>query len=133
MRGYFLGLFQENPHWLDETSNRAPLEQWQHDFPHELMTSNIRSSLSNVKSLLRRGDLRLDGRTRKARNGAMPRRLAPSRSRLKSLENLENLIDHCLFLARQQPGEELARVIVHLRLARNSVVIEGAHSAPRGD
>lgn len=130
VRRYFIELFNSRPELLRELTNEAAIAQWVKDHPGKKCTSSIKSGISNVKSELR-GKMGLGKLRRKRRKGrpagnangivmqGSGRKLSAS-----ALEKLEILIDECLTQARQTQGDELAKVIQHLRLARNTVVFK---------
>ena len=125
MSGYWRKLFDNNPRYLRIRSNAALREQWEKDHPGKKCTASIKSSISNVKTFVRKqlGMPRL-----RRRRGKRGRRLdgvvQPTGRRLSgsALEKLEVLIDECLNQARQHDDGALGKVIQHLRMARNTVV-----------
>jgi hypothetical protein len=128
--GYFRRIFEENQHWLDMGTNDEVVARWEADHPGEKMTDNIKSSMSNAKSIMRKKYGKVKRRKGGRRKGAAAAaaavatavKVAKPRSLMGVLEKLEGMVDDCLQLARQQNNEELTDVIRNLRLARNSVV-----------
>ena len=123
--GYFRKLFRENPKLLKTRSNDEVLSRWLVDHPDEKeVPARVKQGLANVKSVMRSKK-----RTRKASKMAaveLPSAttvLAPRKAIKKApLETLEERIDECMILAREQGVEELASIIALLRRARNEVV-----------
>lgn len=122
-RAYFKLLFTHNPDWLADKNNEAPLAQWVKDHPKEELTNNIKSSMSNIKSELRKGQ-----------GTSTPRKSSPSRQapvakgNLKHLELLEEKLDDVLMLARQHDEAAFSNLIKHIKQARTSVVLQLAKS-----
>jgi hypothetical protein len=132
--GYFKRVFAENPKWLKGRSNEEVLKRWEADHPGEKVTASIKNGLSNIKSVLRsKGRRRAK---RKAAEAAPPGQGSPSvlsstsshgitagaKGAGRRLEQLEEMIDECVSLARATDREALSEVIDHLRRARNRVV-----------
>lgn len=112
--GYFRQLFTDHPGLLSETTNVAILARYRAD--HGLaedaeLPDSIKNNLANMKSVMRK-KLRKGGK-------AAPKAARGSAGRL---EQLEELIDDCLTLARTIDREGLDAVINQLRRARNEVV-----------
>ena len=109
---------------LDTRSNDELLSRWLADHPSETeVPEKIRQNLSNVKSVLRKGQ-RKGGRKQEERKiaaGGAPTPKAPRRAE-DSLVALEEHIDDALTLAKAIDREGLQSVISHLRRARNEVV-----------
>jgi hypothetical protein len=120
--GYFRTIFEKRPSLLDSGSNKELLEKWLSDHPGiESVPSNVKQILANLKSVLRK-KVR-SGKFVPANSTAPAPALAKATTvALRSLEALEEHIDDCLSLAKQQDREALAEVIKHLRVARNKVV-----------
>lgn len=129
---WFSKLFDRRPDLLDSRKNDEIFTIWLQEHPtYKEVPHNIKNILSNVKSQKRRekeGGRKGKGKgKRKARakvqaapsNGAAPKVVKTS---VRGLEKLEEMIDHCLSLARGEAPEELEAVIHHLRKARNQVV-----------
>jgi hypothetical protein len=122
---YFRRIFKENPKLLKIRSNEEVLQRWLMDHPgHKEVPENVKQGLSNVKSILRSKRRR---RGRKPGSTDSPvQEAAPTGSQhrvsARSLEQLEGLIDECLWTARGLDPEGLASVIALLRRARNEVV-----------
>jgi hypothetical protein len=129
-RSYFKKVFSEHPEWLEDSSTEAVLARWQKDHAGKELTASIKSSLSNIKSQLRKDKgLRKKGRRkgrRRARVAAASaveaRKAGSRRLSTHALEKLETMIDSCLSHARIQATNDLAGIIHHLRLARNTVI-----------
>jgi hypothetical protein len=123
--GYFRRIFDENPKLLKERSNDVILQRWLADHPgHSEVPGNVKANLANLKSTLRK---------KTGKQGRKPRveatseaALSQPRARLdkRRLEELEHQIDEALQAAKATDREGLARVIQHLRAARNLVVME---------
>ncbi len=128
--GYFRRLFDENPKLLRAGNNNKLYDRWLADHPGETMVpENVKQGLSNVKSQVRKQRGKR-GRPRKATAAvavvAVP--VAATRVRTASragLEQLEHQIDECLTAAKSIDRDSLGKVIHHLRLARNGVVLQG--------
>lgn len=123
---YFRKLLEKRPDLVKNRSNEEIYDIWLTDHPgHKEVPTKVRNILSNIKSQLRNKKKR--GRKRKAKakaaatNGAVARGVVKSTS-TRSLEKLEEMIDDCLSLARNEAPQELETVIQHLRKARNQVV-----------
>ncbi len=119
---YFRQLFQENPRWLRERSNDKVIERWLQDHPDQAeMPKNVRNTLANVKSSMRKRGRKL----KRAADGAAPPAVpaAPdgagtrARGQDRGLEALELQIDECLTLARTLDRGGLEDVIRLLRRA----------------
>src|SRR4051812_48597215 len=75
--GYFRQLFAENPEWIHETSNDIILARYRQDkdlAPDAPLEKNIRQSLANVKSDIRKREREGDGEQggRGRRGAAIP-------------------------------------------------------------
>jgi hypothetical protein len=126
MAAYFTQLFKENPDWLKSGTNGPIIQRWEKDHPGERFNDRVRGSLANTKSVLRR-KLGIRRRRRGRRRMAAAAESAPanrSTYRLHNLEHLELAIDDCLSTARKLDAEKLEKVIKHLRVARNEVVMQ---------
>ena len=121
--GYFRKVFEENPKLLKTRSNDEVLQRWLKDHPGETeVPPQVRNSLMNVKSLLRkrgRKRVRLQEEERERATGV---KAAPRTKVSSGLEDLEEHIDECLTVAKLLDREGLAHVIRLLRQARNEVV-----------
>src|SRR5436190_3637498 len=99
---YFRRVFAENPKLLDTRSNDELFARWLADHPGETeVPERVRQNLSNVKSVLRKGQ-RKSGKKKQARAeeaGAPPRPPAPRRV-TDALAGLEEQIDDALTLAK---------------------------------
>jgi hypothetical protein len=130
--GYFRTVFGQRPEWLGEKSNDAILARYREDHgmaPGAEIDKKIKQNLANLKSVLRKqGRQKRRGRPRKdavATSGGVAVLVAPVAARkapASKLETLEELIDDCLTVARNQDREGLRDVILLLRKARNAVV-----------
>src|SRR4051794_17204434 len=126
--GYFRNVFEENPALLKEKSNQELLDRWLKDHPDQTeVPKNIKTSLSNLKSVLRSKGRRKGKAKKESGAGQEGHGLVavPSSSRSKRTHHLEMLevqIDDCLRNARNLEDEALAGVIVLLRRARNEIV-----------
>lgn len=124
--GYFRRVFAENPRLLEERSNDALYQQWLRDHPgHTEVPQSVKNSLQNIKSVLRHQKPKKGRRAQPAPVAAaeaapLPRPKVPARS----LEELEGMIDECLFVARGLDAEGLRSVIDLLRSARNGVILQ---------
>ena len=127
--GYFRRIFREDRTLLKQGTNAAVLERWLQDHPgHKAVPDNIKATLHNLKSVLRRK--RKQRRAEKAQ--APPAAVvsvalaapgpAAARRAGAALGRLEEEIDACLGVAREMDHEGLAEVIDRLRAARNAVV-----------
>ncbi len=118
--GYFRKVFQEHPEYLYSKSNDDIRKRWLADNPgHAELPKRVVQNLNNVKSLLRRKGRDAAQGPEKAAARAYQRE---SRGGGRGLEHLEENIDECLILAKNMDREGLAKVIHHLREARNAVV-----------
>src|SRR5207245_2172777 len=107
---YFRQKYAEHPELLDR-DNEEMLALWQKDSPGEEVTQQVRNSLANVKSQMRKkaGMPRRRKRRRKGAAAAGAPAAAPAdpratrpRASLNALEELEGHIDECLMLAHKQ-------------------------------
>jgi hypothetical protein len=117
VQGYFRRIFLEQPQLLEGRSNDELLRRWMEDHPgHDEPPPNVKSGMQNIKSVLRR----------MIREGKLPAAISSPVGRPRSagryLETLEEQIDECLLLARNQDPEGLRSVIQLLRRARDEVV-----------
>lgn len=127
LKAYFEGVFLEHQDWLKPGTNEAVIDQWKKDHPGQDVTNNIKASLSNAKTRIRSklgmGPAR---RRKKRRKGAAAPEAAPPAPRVRisvaTLEKLEDQIDRCLWMARDQESAEFDGVIKSLRAARRGVV-----------
>jgi hypothetical protein len=119
---YFRKVFKESPKLLKTRSNEEVLKRWLADHPGEKeVPAQVRNSLMNVKSALRkrgrkRGQRREEARVRAGGEPATEKKLAGG------LESLEEHIDECLTVAKVLDRQGLDHVIRLLRQARNEVV-----------
>jgi hypothetical protein len=124
--GYFRGIFNENPKLLRKRSNEPIFQRWLADHPGETsVPEKVKQSLANLKSVLRKKA----GKRGRRKNLAQPAQEAAaaqprSRQDARRMEELEYQIDEVLHLAKATDREVLAKVIRHLRAARNLVVME---------
>ena len=126
--GYFRPIIAENPGLLNERSNEFLYQKWLSDHPGEtVVPENVKSSLSNLKSILRKKKGGKRGRPKKEAQPTGEAVQTPTpRPRLANakLEQLEQSIDESLALAKQFDREGLEDVIRLLRSARNKVVVQ---------
>lgn len=125
--GYFRKVFEENPALLKGKSNQELLDRWLKDHPDQTeVPKNVKTSLSNIKSVLRSKGRRKGKVKKEVLSGQETHGLvtsSPTRSKkTNNLEMLEEQIDDCLRNARNLEVEALASVIVLLRRARNEIV-----------
>jgi hypothetical protein len=122
--GYFRQVFESNLDLLDHGKNDVILGQWQADHPGQTLTDNIKASLSNTKSILRKKYGKVKRRRRKhGKTGAtdgMPQ-VRKVRTSVAALEKMEALIDECLSVARRQETSDLDASIKYLLSARRAV------------
>jgi hypothetical protein len=122
--GYFRRILSEDPKLLKGRNNETLLNRWLADHPGEKrIPKNIRSILSNVKSVLR--SKRRRRKAAKAEAGPQAVRVgSPNRPKVKKnwLEILEERIDEVLDMAKGLAVDGLEEVIRLLRRARNEVV-----------
>lgn len=114
MSGYFRQLFTDHPDLLSETTNTAILARYRAD--HGIaedapLPASVKNNLANMKSVMRKKLRKSTKAAAKIPRGAASR-----------YEQLEELIDDCLTLARTIDREGLDGVINLLRKARNEVV-----------
>jgi hypothetical protein len=129
--GYFRRIFKAQPGLLGERSNDKLLQQWLTDHPgHAEVPKNVKSHLSNLKSVLRsKKRKKLARRADETRQEGQVKptsqpeaRVARKPSGGSKLDELELQIDECLILAKHLDREGLGDVIALLRRARNEVV-----------
>jgi hypothetical protein len=121
--GYFRKVFAESPKLLKTRSNEEVLQRWLKDHPGEKeVSAQVRNSLMNVKSLLRKRGRKRVRRQEEERERATGVKAAPRTKVANALEQLEEHIDECLTAAKLLDREGLAHVIRLLRQARNEVV-----------
>ena len=116
--GYFRQVFEAQPEWLKEKSNDPILAKYRIDHglaADALVDKRVKSNLANLKSVLRKKSRR---KSKAAAGGAV---VASTRSGHR-LENLEEMIDDCLTLAKNLGRDTLEHIINLLRRARNEVV-----------
>lgn len=120
---YFEQLYAANPSWLDDSTNEQILRQWEKDHGNQPMPPNVRSIMANKKSKMREklGKAIRHKRIAIANDTSLP--VPRGRLSIRALESLEEQIDNCLDLARQQHHPEMECVIKHLRIARRGVVL----------
>ena len=111
-REYFRRLFAEHPDWLTTRSNDLIIDRWLRDHPgHAAMPLNVRNTLANLKSTLRK-------QLGAAAEGTAP----PARRSSRGLEQLALRIDACLARARELDPIGMDSIIELLRRARNAVL-----------
>ena len=125
--GYFRKVFEERPEWLGEKSNDAILARYREDHsiaPGGEVDKKIKQNLANLKSVLRKQGRKKRGRPKKEAAAVHAVAAAPvaRKAPTSRLETLEEMIDDCLTLARNQDRDGLREVIHLLRKARNAVV-----------
>ncbi len=122
--GYFRTIFDENPKWLHERSNDKIAARWLQDNPgHDAMPKNVKNTLANLKSNLRKKTRGPGSRKSKAEDAAGGEVLAAAvKTKVKGLDTLEIQIDECLTMARNIDRDALQEIIRLLRRARNEVV-----------
>jgi hypothetical protein len=139
IQGYFRAILADRPDLVAMRSNEAIFEKWLADHPgHTEVPQQVKNGLSNVKSALRnkvRSGKKKRGRPRKSAVSTEPFAAATSTpvaarapvvsklTRSDALESLEEQIDECLSVAKRLDKEDLEKVIVFLRRARNAVVL----------
>jgi hypothetical protein len=121
--GYFRKVFEESPKLLKTRSNDEVLQRWLKDHPGEKeVSAQVRNSLMNVKSLLRKKGRKRVRRQEEEQERATGVKAAPRTKVANALEELEEHIDDCLTVAKLLDREGLDHVIRLLRQARNEVV-----------
>ena len=123
--GYFRTIFEENPKWLHERSNDKIAARWLQDNPgHTELPKNVKNTLANLKSNLRKKTRGPGARKAKAEDAVGGAGEAPvaAKTKVKGLDVLEIQIDECLTMARNLDRDALQEVIRLLRRARNEVV-----------
>jgi hypothetical protein len=125
--GYFKAILKANPELLDGRSNDELLLRWLKDHPGDkVIPDNIKASLANVKSILRKRKRKKPGRKKATAFESSPAVTAAAQVAPKTstggFVQLEEQIDECLTSARSLSNERLANVIALLRKARNEVV-----------
>lgn len=123
LSGYFKGVFEQHPEWVENKTNDQVLAQYRQDHnlpPDAAVEKRVKDAMANAKSfmrkLLRGGGKKKVGR--KARAAAAAAAAAP----LASMQQLEVQIDECMSLAWSIDRKGLEDVIRLLRKARNAVV-----------
>jgi hypothetical protein len=120
---YFRKVFQESPKLLKTRSNDEVLRRWLKDHPGETaVPPQVRNSLMNVKSLLRKRGRKRARAQEEERERATGVKAAPGTKVASALEELEEHIDDCLTVAKMMDRDGLDHVIRLLRQARNEVV-----------
>jgi hypothetical protein len=120
---YFRKVFDESPKLLKTRSNDEVLQRWLKDHPGETeVPRQVRNSLMNVKSVLRKRGRKRGRRQEEAREKATGVKPAPRTKVANALEELEEHIDDCLTVAKLLDRQGLEHVIRLLRQARNEVV-----------
>lgn len=117
---YFRRLLQSKPQWLEEKSNAVIIAKYRSDHglaEDAVIEKKVLNNLANQKSVLRK-ELR---EAQAAKSGAVAV-AAPTGRSSNRLEALEEMIDDCLTMAKNQDRELLGNVIGLLRRARNEVV-----------
>jgi hypothetical protein len=120
---WFREYYRANPRAIKIKSNEAVLASWEAAHPGQEVTKQIKQSMANVKS-----DMKKKRRRRRkavAQEGGAVAVTSPRTSRVNtaSLERLELAIDRCLDMARGLENPKLEKVIKNLRFARNDVVL----------
>jgi hypothetical protein len=125
--GYFRSLFLKEPKLLKSKSNDKLFQYWLADHPdHKEVPENVKQGLSNIKSQMRKKRGKR-GRPRKEEvAAAVTVVVARPRVSRASLDELEERIDECLSSAKGLGREDLEKVILQLRLARNALVLMGS-------
>ncbi len=123
---YFQQYFAENPAKLDQTRNDEILADYReaHGLAADAeIEKTVMNNLANVKSIMRK-KLREAGQAPDGDAADGGPKAAPQRATRQGnrLEALEEMIDDCLTLAKNQDREGLRDVIGLLRRARNEVV-----------
>lgn len=134
MSGYFRDRFKENLDWVKGTSNDAIFERWQADHTGQELTRKIKGLMANVKASMRKklkiGRKKKKGRGKAKENGVLvaiaPKLATKARGGVVTLAILETKIDDVLALARAHEASGLAKIVKHLRNARNGVVVKQA-------
>jgi len=126
---YFRKILKGNPKLLKKGENDKIYEMWLKDHSgHDRVPPNIKQLLSNVKSVMRKERKEHRASRAKARKEATSNGTAvpakPVRASVKNLEQLEEKLDDCLFLALESGKDELDSVIRHLRRARREVSLK---------
>jgi hypothetical protein len=116
----FRRYFKDHPSWLKAGSNKAVFQLWMDEHPGQEITKSVRQAMANVKSSMKQKKRR--GRPAKEEPSLLLE--APVDSRENALELLEYAIDDCLSTARTLDAKGLDKVISHLRLARNEIVLK---------
>lgn len=120
--GYFRRVFEEDPRLLHERSNDPLYARWLADHPgHTEVPDNVKANLQNLKSVLRKQKGKRKPRKEQTAE-TPPAPPAKPRPSSRSLEQLEGMIDECLFAARGLKAEGLETAIGLLRAARNAVI-----------
>jgi hypothetical protein len=121
--GYFRKVFDESPGLLKTRSNDEVLQRWLKDHPGEKeVSAQVRNSLMNVKSLLRKKGRKRVRRQEEERERATGVKAAPRTKVANALEELEEHIDECLTAAKVLDQQGFDHVIRLLRQARDEVV-----------
>jgi hypothetical protein len=120
LMGEFRAIFQANPKLLKRRSNKEVAQIWLNDHPqHKELPENAKSSLANVKSVLRSKRRR---RKKAEREAGQPVPVRVTKPKAANLVTLETQIDDCMIFAKTLDRVQLDSVIKHLRDARNQVV-----------
>ena len=113
---------------LKERSNEAIYARWLADHPgNTTVPENVKNILQNLKSVLRKQKGK-KGRRRQLEAEAAERapvQQARPKASGRTLEQLEGMIDECLYAARGLNAEGLEGAIGLLRQARNEVIRQG--------
>jgi hypothetical protein len=128
MTSYFRTLFEQNPSWVTEPSNDLVVARYRADNnlgADAEISKSVRQTIANVKSRLKKGP------KVKGRRGRPPKALAAvgSRTGRGGLDQLEEMIDDTMSMARALDREGLGDVIRLLRSARNEVVWKSGQKA----
>jgi hypothetical protein len=116
--GYFRPILEENPKLLKGKSNQELFERWLADHPKEKeVPGNVKASLSNLKSVLRKKGRKRGRKPAGQTNGMQMEQAEQENAAENPLELLEVQIDECIAAARSMDREGLDSVISLLRRA----------------
>lgn len=115
---YFLNILKNRTDLLKIRSNEEIYLQWLKDNPgHTEIPRIVAQTLANVKNKLRK-ELKIQHKS----VDSSPANLPGSNTIGSGLENLEQMIDDCLHVARAAGREDFEKIIYHLRYARNQII-----------
>ena len=120
---YFRTLFEQNPEWLNSKSNDLIVARYRADHglaDDAVLEKSVKNNLANLKSVMRKKSRK--GASAGASGGGNSGGAGAARRGGSRLEALEEMIDECLTLAKNNDREGLKDVIGLLRRARNEVV-----------